>query len=602
MPAGSTTYDPAFEEQIRGCLNKVLASPGFGSKRRAELLRYLVEETLAGRQDRISEYGIALDVLRRPDSFDPRADSSVRSEMSRLRHALAEYYPGEGAVDPLRFEFPGRGYVPAFVMAGSGEARTKRPTVRRLVWAAVAAAAVAAVGLAAWKLAPHGPALRSVIVLPFVNLTGDPANEYLSDGLTEGLTDALAHIASLRVVARTSAFQFKGKNTDIREVGRRVQADVVIEGSLRKVGDGFRLTVQVNRASDGYHILSRTFDGAPREVARLERDMALPVIEVIRPGAAPPGGHLPKPEAYDLVLKVNALGGRIVDEQTFRKVLGYLNEAIEDDPQYADAYGLLAEAFVVGATNETVDPLYAFPRVKAAAAKALELDPQSAGAYDAEGYADAMIQMDWKHGEEELRTAARLMPQNAAIHDHLGHILMMQGKFEPALRELRMSQDLNPLIPAGGLGYCYFFARRYDEALAEWLKISQLHPDLVLMHEFIGMAWEAKGEYGKARAEYDYLAKYPADQEPRMAHLLAVSGKTDEARSRVAKLDVPDYPDPMDLAAIYAALGDREKAFFRLEQLVSSRHGWMLKVHPFLDPLRGDPRYTELLKKAGLFP
>ncbi len=605
MGTGTNGVDPAFAEEIRASLNKVLLSPGFSSKRRAQLLRYLVEETLAGRQDQVTEYGIGLDVLQRPESFDPRVDSTVRSEMSRLRRSLAEYYEGVGAGDAVRFEFPGRGYAPVFATGAGKSSATPaaRQDPRMMVWGAVAAVALVAVAVTAWRMVPHGGPLRAAIVLPFVNLTGDPGNEYITDGLTEGLTDQLARIASLRVVARTSAFQFKGKNTDIREVGRRVQADAVIEGSLRKVGDGFRLTVQVNRASDGYHILSRSFDGTPREVARLERDMALPVIAALRPGATPPAGHLPTPEAYDLILKVDALGGRMVQEQTYQKVLGYLNEAIQDDPQYADAYGLLAEAYVVGATNVTIDSLYALPRVRAAALKALELDPSSARAYDAIGYADAMLQMDWKHGEEELRAASRLMPQNPAIHDHLGHVLMLQGKFEPALRELRISQDLNPLLPAAAIGYCYFFARRYDDALSEWLKISQINPDLVVMHELIGMAWEMKGDYAKARSEYEkFMANYPGEEEPRLVHLLAVSGKKDEARRHVEKMAVPDYPDPLDLAAIYAALDDREKAFHWLEQLVSKRQGWMLKVHPFLDPLRGDPRYTELLKQAGLYP
>jgi len=600
-PASQPSTPTGASDDIRTCLNRAAASRRIGSKRRAELLRYLVEQTLAGKQNELSEYAVALDVFHKPDSFDPRLDSSVRAEMHRLRQALAKYYEAEGKADPWRFDFSSRGYAPAFVpfepAAATGDVKAELFPWRKagLAAAALALAALGAWGV--WRLAGGGLA-RAVIVLPFTNLTGDPGNEYLSDGLTEGLTDSLSHIASLRVVARTSAFQFKGKADDIRQIGRRVSADMVIEGSLRKTGDGVRVTVQVVRASDGYHVLSRAFDGGPRDLGRIERDMTVPVIAVLRPSLSPRPAHVPDPEAYDLFRKARALRG-YVTRDVFPKYVAYLNQAIQRDPQYAEAYGALAMAYTGAALTSVMDPLDAVPSAKAAAASALQLDPGSAFALAAEGYLDGPVLGNWKQGEDELRRAARLMPQSVAIRQWYGMVLTMQGRFNEGLPELRVAEDLDPLPAAAGtgLGMGYFLARRYDDALAQWRKVAQLHPEAPQLCQWVAIALMAKGRYDEAMAE---LQRFP--DEAMIAHLLALSGKRDEAKRRVDKLAQAGDEDPSTLAAIYGVLGDRDTAFALLDKALAKRKGWMCKVHPFFDPLRGDPRYAQVLKRAGFLP
>jgi serine/threonine-protein kinase len=605
------------ENEIRICLEHVLASSSFAaSKRRADLLRYLTERTLAGEGESLTEYAIALDVFGKPASFDPQRESTIRAEMSRLRRSLAEYYENDANGDAWRLQFPARGYaltvsplvpeplVPEPLASTPAVPPPVQPRIRhRTLWWAIAISSLlvslgvlGAVFQARWRAA----GLHAVIVLPFANLTGDTASDYIADGLTEDLTDSLAHIADLRVVARTSAFQFRGKAADIRDIGRRVDADVVVEGSVQRINGRLRITVQVNRAADGYHILSNRFDGAPSELARIERDMALRVLATLRPNASAPASHKPNPAAFDLFLKARSYRNQATRE-ALDKTIVLLNSAIQLDPEYAEAYATLAGAEVTGITNFGGSSADAVAKAKAAAARAIELDPVSATAYAAEGYADAMLQLDWKDGEEELRSAARLMPQNARTHNWLGQTLLTQGKFPEALAELKMAERLDPLAaaPAATVGLGYFMARQYDNAIQQFTMVARKYPALMIMHILLGETWLAKNDYAKALTEFEALRPvFPGEADIGTACVDALSGKTAEARKIVARLE-PTNPDPISMAVVFGLLGDRDQAFHWIDRAYEKRMIWMLKVHPLLDPLRADPRYPLWLKRAG---
>jgi len=592
---------------VRAALEAVLASPLFAGKRRGELLRYLVERTLEGKGDSLTEYGIALDVFRKPPSFDPRSESTIRAEMSRVRKALADFYETTGASGEWRFEFPARGYTPDFVRADvPGEpapvaAETVRHS-RKWIWIALLLVVLAGSGAAFWKLRLARGAIRSVIVLPFTNLTGDAANDHVADGITEGLTDSLAHLASLRVVARTSAFQFRGQALDIREIGRRVNADAVVEGSIQKAGDAYKLTVQVNRTADGYHILSRAFDGGPRDLARLQGEMAAPVVAVLRPREALPATRAPDPQAWDMVLKARTLRG-LAGIDTFDQSVVLLNQAIQLDPSYAGAWAELANTYASAATNLHLNTLGAAQKATAAATRALELDPASADAYSARGMVDALVFLDWQKGDRELREAMRLAPQNAYIHQRLANVELMQGHFDSALREAKIAEDLDPLVGNAGVAVAmvYFMQRRYRDALTQSVKVARLHPDVVVLRSFVGAAYDALGDYPHAKTEFDAVAvKYPLDAEIRTILALVHARRPQEARQRLEKLEKAGEKDAFSYAVIYGELGERDKAFTYLEQAWQDRNCWMLKVYPFLDPLRADPRYAGFLKRAHL--
>lgn len=603
-------HDAASESQIRAYLEDLLGSPAFASaQRRRELLRYVMERTLAGNAAGITEYGIGLDVLRKPPTFDPRIDSTVRSEMSRLRRALAGYYETAGAADPWRIEFPNRGYVPVVAPHSPTPATTvKAPKRRRAIiaWPALAIALTAIVAVWLWRAAPANRPVRSVVVLPFENLTGDPKQDYLADGITEDLTDSLAQIPSLRVVARTSAFQFKGKGIDVRRIGRELDVDAVVEGSIQTRERGVRLTVQVNRSANGYHIISRTFDGPREDLPKLESELVSPLVSALRPGASV-GAHPPaaSAEAHDFYLKAWGYRGQ-GSVYGYEQAIAFLKQAIERDPKYADAYAALAGVYASGALNFAPKPLQDAPLAKAAAAKALEFDWLSAPAYAAEGFVDGMILMDWKNGEDELRTAIRLMPGHGASHNWLGLTLLAQGKAAEAISELKIAAGLDPLnaAPSATLGFGYYMARQYDAALQQFLKLQRLHPNVIAVRQFIGDIWKAKGDFGRAMAEYRSVVEKIPGVRYNIAHTLAAMGNAAEARQMAAELENPKpgeaAPDAFSIAAIHAALGDADQAFAWLDRAYEDRKIALLKVHPALDPLRTDPRYRELLRKTNL--
>jgi adenylate cyclase len=246
--------------EIRACADALLASPAFvSSGRRARHLRYLIERTLAGEGPQITEYGIGLDVFERPATFDPRIESIVRTEVSRLRQKLKEFYAAGGPTDRIVIEIPSRSYVPVFTLSKPGTPLTEMSAPkrnRRLAWmAAVGIVAGITAGLLAWKSHPAaGHSIRSLVVLPFQSLSADRRDDYLADGVTEELTNNVAQWKDIRIVARTSASQFKNKGADIREIGRKLNVDAVLEGSVAKQGDRVRITAQLNHTSDGYHL------------------------------------------------------------------------------------------------------------------------------------------------------------------------------------------------------------------------------------------------------------------------------------------------------------------------------------------------------------
>ncbi|HLW75760.1 MAG TPA: tetratricopeptide repeat protein, partial [Bryobacteraceae bacterium] len=425
----------------------------------------------------------------------------MRVEIGRLRARLHEYYSSAGAV-PVRIDIPKGSYVPVFdtpPTAPEAEDESQREPqlpVRISKPLLLGAALAVVIGAALlWRFVPRQSEISSVVVLPFENLTGDPHNDYLADGVTEQLTDSLAQVPTLRVVARTSAFQFKGKSADVREIGRKVNADAVIEGSLRSLDGKVRLTVQVNRSRDGYHIFSRVFEGGTHDLPRLENDMSAPVLACMGSRAAVATRPAPDAEAYDLLLKARAYRGDASREASDHAI-GYLHQAIERDPNFSDAYAALAGVYAADALDLASDPLTYANQAKAAAAKALELNPRSGLAYSALGQMDSMILLDWSRGEQELRKSIELMPQAAGAHNHLGVVLMAQGRFPEAIKELQKALDLDPLVaaPRVSLGLAYSMSRNYDEALRQFTEARDLHPEVTVIHAFIGSAWEGKGQ------------------------------------------------------------------------------------------------------------
>jgi TolB-like protein len=303
MATGDSPAAPLSDRHtgIRAQLEQVLSAPAFASSaRRAQLLRYLVERALTDDHEGVNEYAIGVDVFGRPPSFDPRIESIVRTQVSRLRQRLAEYYADEGRQDRILIEIPLRSYTPAFVFrqeraatpaAPAPATQLLGPTQRRRPIAAPIAAMVAiaiaillGVAIAALHLSSNRANLpiRSLVVLPFENYSADGAGQYLADGLTEELTNDFANWQEIHVVARTSAFQYKGKGADVRQIGRELGADAVLEGSLAKQGDHIRVTAQLNRAADGYHLWSQSYETRTLDMLTVQQEIAQAIAAAVR--------------------------------------------------------------------------------------------------------------------------------------------------------------------------------------------------------------------------------------------------------------------------------------------------------------------------------
>jgi serine/threonine-protein kinase len=600
MASQALTGNPAPDE-VRRALNAIRTSRHLvRSESLIRFLEYVVEQKLAGKEDEIKEATVGVAVFHRGRFFDSRVDPVVRVEARLLRAKLAAYYASEGARDAVRIGLPKGGYVPDFQIVNPVQSTTpSRLSLWRITAAVLVLAVAAVLGLRFWPR----PGVASVAVLPLLNLTGDPGNDYLCDGLTEELTDTLARVPGLRVVARTSAFHFKGKAQDVRGIGAQLGVGHVIEGSVFRTGGQMRVTLQMSRTSDGYHVLSRSFEGRLLDLVGRQTDLAVPLIAVLRPGALAPQRRKPVPEAHDLLLKAAALRGA-ASLEAYEKGLAFLEQAIRIDPAYADAYAALAGTYAIAGANYEATALESVRLGKAAAAKALELDPDCAAAYGVLGFSDAIYLLDWKSGEDGLRRAIRLEPSGAAFYNWLGNVLMYQGRFDEALVQLRTAEQLDPLSPVLGIteGAALFYARRYDAALERLMSVQRSYPDTTIVHLWIGRAWQGKGALDKAMREYRML---PASiRDFMIAGLLARQGQRDAARALLSRLEHPapeqGRPRAFNLAYIHAMLGDRDQAFEWLQRAYEDRKITQLKVDPELDSIRGDPRYTALLRKTGL--
>ncbi|HLW78666.1 MAG TPA: hypothetical protein VKU44_03615, partial [Terriglobia bacterium] len=389
-----------------------------------------VKTVLAGDAERIKEYLVGVEVFGRDGSYDPRIDPVVRVEAGRLRTRLAEYYRTEGQDDPVRIDLPKGTYVPDFrtreqppaagvltdesaLPAGesAGELASERPLqpfwgFSARAWALLAGGLLVVLVLGTWAAIRRNPphaAPTSIAVLPFLNLSAAPENEYLSDGLSEELTTSLAELKGLRVVARTSAFEFRGKGEDVRKIGEQLNVGAVLEGSVSKQGDRLRVTAQLISAADGYHLWSGGYDGQESDLFAIQENIVRETARALRmsippgPERALPSRRTENPEAHDLYLQGRYFLGK-GDRESVERSVPLFESAIRKDPGFAWAHSGLADAYSILAAHNYMMPAEAVPRATAAARRALELDPASAEAHTSLALVK-VLGWDWR-GEE----------------------------------------------------------------------------------------------------------------------------------------------------------------------------------------------------------
>lgn len=472
------------------------------------------------------------------------------------------------------------------------------------------AGAVAAVPVAHPAPAPAA----SVAVLPFVNLSPDRENEYFSDGMTEELTSALSRVAGLKVAARSSAFAFKGKQVDAREIGQRLGVSTLVEGSVRKVGDRIRLCAQLVNTADGYQLWSQSYERTLENVFALQGELARAVVNALplESRGALPSPAIPSPtgavEAYTLYLRGRYFAAKRTAEG-FRVAMEYFEQAVERDPGYALAYAGLAQCLALLGFEEfgDVPARDAMPRAKAAALKALDLAPELADAHCSRAWIAMVFDWDWEAAEAGFRRAIQLDPAYSLAHTWYAIFLSIMARHDEAIGRILHAEAIDPVNLSIHLtvGRCYYWARRFAEALDRVRATLEMEPGNLLTHSWIVRTLNAMGSHVEALEVVEAaIARFGRD--PRLLMSLgrtyAELGRQAEARQVVEELRGRGG----DRYAAYLvpamnALREWDQVFELNNILYEHRSGWLafVGVEEFWDRTRADPRFEQLLAKMG---
>jgi TolB-like protein/DNA-binding winged helix-turn-helix (wHTH) protein len=492
------------------------------------------------------------------------------------------------------------------------------PGISRTTAIVLTLGALAGVTLIVWWLVTPGrlaeTPIRSVAVLPLQNLSGNSNDDYFADGMTDELNTNLARIQTLRVVSRTSMMQYRNTHKSIPEIARELKIDAVVEGSVVHSGDRVRITTQLIDARRDVHMWAQSYERPFADILDVQDSIALDIASHVQVNLSPTEqkfftARVPiRPNAYDDYLRGrNELSKQNVD--AIKKGAEYFQRSIDDDPQYARAYAGLADAYSLLANYQGLLPSEAFPRAKAAAMKALELDGESPDAHGALALVKHHFEWDWSGAEAEYKRAIELQPNFATAHHRYAWFLSDMGRHDQALQEIRRAQELDPtsMVVQTNLGRVLYRARRYDESITELRKAVALDPDRMFTHIFLGMAYEQKGSCTEALSEFRIVQTFTEGRDGTgAAHAEATCGRPADAR-RAMKILAGSSTDPVQdwfyVAGVFAALGERDQAFEWLDKAIQNRDFYLteMKEHPFMDPLRSDPRFGSLLARVG-FP
>jgi TolB-like protein/tetratricopeptide (TPR) repeat protein len=454
----------------------------------------------------------------------------------------------------------------------------------------------------------------SIAVLPFVNMSNDPEQEYFSDGITEELLNALSRMKALKVAARTSAFSFKGKQIDLRDVGHKLNVATVLEGSVRKAGDRLRITAQLIDVATGYHLWSETYDRDMTDIFAIQDDITSRIVSALQvqlDGAAPLKASTQPVDAevYQIVLRGRFHWNQRTPEG-FVKAAALLEEATRRAPEYAPAYAALADVYLRQFDYGLASWDDSTVKARAAATKALELDPTSAAAHTSLAHI-LLHEWEWPAAEQHFLRAIELDPSYTLAQHWYALCLTALGRTDEAVKAMQRALQLDPLSVRvnADLGMAFLAAGRYEDAVAQEGRTLELAPDASTPRWIRGMALEQLGRLEDATVDMQaVLASDPDDDAVKgsLGHLYAVAGKDAEARKLLA--DLAAQADAKDVeffaALVCAGLKDQEAALTWLERAVNERSGSVryLKIDPRLAGLRDEPGYRRLMERVRLPP
>jgi adenylate cyclase len=454
---------------------------------------------------------------------------------------------------------------------------------------------------------------KSIAVLPFVNMSADKNDEYLSDGVSEELITALSKINGLQVKARTSSFAFKGKNEDIQKIGELLHVSHLLEGSVAKAGNKLRITAQLIQASDGNHEWSDTYDREMQDIFAVRSEVAQQVAATLKVRLLgeekkqldkKPTENL---EAYNLYRQGRFYADKL-SEEGMRKALPFFQQAIEKDPRFALAYAGMADNYVIAA-DAIIPPREAFSKAKEAALKAIELDDSLAEAHASLGLVHYHYDWDWPAAEQELKRAISLNPQSAQSYTLYTHYLAGMGRYDEAKKYGAHALELDPLSVSAHwfLGWGAIYAGRSDEAIGFFSKAIELDPTNPWTRWFLGRAYLLSGNSSRAIEEMETGLRFGPDDPLGLGftgYVYAVTGRRADALKILQRLDELQkrrFISTISRVYVYAGLGDKDKAFEWLEKAYQGRSdslAWF-RFDPESKSLRSDPRFAALMLKIG---
>jgi TolB-like protein/Flp pilus assembly protein TadD len=583
-PGVSSGKSPGIAEpEIRAQLERIVASGGFaGSERLCRFIRWTVEHALAGKSEALKQNVIAREVFDRKTGFDARIDSIVRTEAQRLRRRLVEYYQAEGARDAVVISFAPGSYVPVF--SRGNEAHQ---------------AAVDSV-----------PDPHCVAVLPFMNLSGAPAQDYLYQGITEAIIDRLAGLPGLRVTARTSAFRFSEAEPDMSIVARNLGVGTIVHGGVRIAGTQVRISARVADTRTQAWVWGRTFDSDLAGLFAVEGQISEAVAGFLRvqlSDASRTRGKTPSADVYDLYLRGRHAWNQVTVEGC-RDAAEYFTRAIALDPEFANPYAGLADAYNWLTYFERRPTTELMAITRRMALRAIQLDECCAEAYVALGGLTGVVEWDWEEGERLIRLGIDLRPSSVTAYTQAAYNQIQRGNITGATETLRRAMELDPLSVRvhRSMALLYHYARQHESALASAKRAWELGPDIPHTLYFLGMILLQMGRYGDAITALEESGDSQRGQVlGTLAMAYAASGRTAAAQKLLDELTDSarrEYVPPSSFVYAWLGLGDIERAFEALNDAVTTRSAGLmgLLLDPRLDPLRGSERFQQVLRRMNL--
>lgn len=455
----------------------------------------------------------------------------------------------------------------------------------------------------------------SIAVLPFVNMSNDPDQDYFSDGLTDGILNSLAHLEGLKVSSRNSSFKFRGKDVDIQEVGRKLGVRTILEGSVHRQGDRIRITAQLINVEDDFHFWSEQYDEKWEDVFELQDEIANSIAkklkitllenEQVKATKKP----TPKKEAYEAYLK-GRVHWNLRTPQDLTRAIELFEEAIRLDSSYAAAYSGLADSYNAIGYGSYRSPKETFLKGKQAATKALHFDSLSAESHASLGFFNFYYAWDWEAAEQEFRTAIALNPNYALAYDWYGYYLTAMERYDEAKIIFQKAESIDPLSVSihTDMGFSLYYSGDYTHAIQKLKSSIEMNPRFGAAHLWLGRAYQQQKMYDSAVLEYERILIIQPEWPVALAaigHVYGMRGDQKNAKNileTMHSLSTKKFVTAYGMALVYAGLNDRDETFEWLTKAYEERSHWLvwLKTDPRWNSIRNEKQYIEFVSRIGL--